>query len=79
MKKIFFTILVSFILTTNLYAGCMKSEITQLDTKLKESNISADKKAEVSKLRDIVAKNEHEDSELAFQSYEKALRILDQI
>ena len=79
MTKIIFTILVSFIISTNLHAGCMKSEINQLDTKLKESNISSEKKAEVSKLRDIVAKNEHEDAELAFQSHEKALRILDQI
>ena len=76
MTKIIFTILVSFIISTNLHAGCMKSEINQLDTKLKESNISSEKKAEVSKLRDIVAKNEHKDSELAFRSYEEAIILV---
>ncbi len=79
MKNVFFTTVVALFISSVSYAGCMKSEIKQLDTKLNDSNISKEKKAEVSKLRDIVAKNEHSDSELAFQSYEKALRILGEI
>ncbi|MBJ57500.1 MAG: hypothetical protein CMP24_04585 [Rickettsiales bacterium] len=74
-KKIFLTI-ASFFLTASVYVGCMKSEIKQLDTKLKNSDISVEKKAEISKLRDLVVSNEHSNSELAFESYEKAMSLL---
>tara|TARA_Y100001935_G_C17269982_1_gene491383 strand:- start:860 stop:1093 length:234 start_codon:yes stop_codon:yes gene_type:complete len=74
-KKIFLTI-ASFFLTASVYAGCMKSEIKQLDTKLKNSDISVEKKAEISKLRDLMVSNEHSNSELAFESYEKAMSLL---
>ena len=60
----------------NLYAGCMKSEIKQLDAKLNSSQISSDKKQEVKKLIDIVVANEHSNTTLAFESYEKALSLL---
>ena len=51
-------------------------EINEIDAKLKSSNISAEKKAEISKLRNIVVSNEHSNSELAFESYEKAISLL---
>ena len=54
----------------------MKNEIKQIDAKLKESTISADKKEEVSKLRELVVSNEHSNAEVAFKSYEKAMSIL---
>lgn len=79
MKKLFYTLLFTTFVTSNVYAGCMKTEIKQLDAKLNDANISSEIKEEVSKLRDIVAKNEHSNSELAFQSYEKALKILGEI
>ena len=76
MKKIVFIALSFGFLVSNVFAGCMKSEIKQLDAKLTATNISDDKKAEVKKLRDIVVANEHKNSELAFESYEKALSLL---
>ena len=75
IKKIIL-ITTSFFLTASVYAGCMKSEIKQLDAKLNNSDISAEKKAEVSKLRDLMVSNEHSNSELAFESYEKAMSLL---
>ena len=54
----------------------MKSEIKQLDAKLSTTEIAESKKAEVKKLRDLVVANEHKNSELAFESYEKALSLL---
>ena len=48
----------------------MKGEIKQIDAKLENSSISEDKN-EVMKLRKLVVANEHKDSELAFESYEK--------
>ena len=76
MKNKIFLVFVSFFLTASVYAGCMKSEIKQLDTKLKNSDISVEKKAEISKLRDLMVSNEHSNSELAFESYEKAMSLL---
>mgnify|MGYP001226337688 FL=1 len=76
MKKSMFIIIISLFLSSNIYAGCMKSEIKQLDTKLNESQLSKEAKAEISKLRDIVVANEHKNSELAFESYEKAISLL---
>ena len=76
MKKIILiTISLSF-LVSNVFAGCMKSEIKQLDAKLSNTELSETKKAEVKKLRDIIVANEHKNSELAFESYEKALSLL---
>ena len=54
----------------------MKGEIKQIDAKLENSSISEDKKNEVMKLRKLVVANEHKNSELAFESYEKAMSIL---
>jgi hypothetical protein len=54
----------------------MKSEIKQIDAKLKSDNISVEKKAEIKALRDIVVANEHDNSELAFESYEKAMSLV---
>ncbi len=79
MRKIFFGTIITLFVSSQLFAGCMKTELTQLDNKLKNSAMSEEKKNEVSKLRDLVAKNEHSNSELAFKSYEKALRILNEI
>ena len=76
MKKIIITTLSLSFLVSNLFAGCMKSEIKQLDAKLSTSDLTDTKKAEVKKLRDIVVANEHKNSELAFESYEKALSLL---
>ena len=76
MKKIILITISLFFLVSNVFAGCMKSEIKQIDAKLKNDNISSDKKAEVMKLRDILVANEHKNSELAFESYEKALSLL---
>ena len=76
MKKVFITSLISFLFCASLYAGCMKSEIKQLDAKLSTTDLSEAKKAEISKLREIVVANEHSNSELAFESYEKALSLL---
>ena len=76
MKKIIITTLSFFFLASNIFAGCMKSEIKQLDAKLSASDLTDTKKAEVKKLRDIVVANEHKNSELAFESYEKALSLL---
>ena len=76
MTKKILLILVTFFLTASVYAGCMKSEIKQLDAKLNNSDISEEKKAEISKLRDLMVSNEHSNSELAFESYEKAMSLL---
>ena len=76
MIKQFFLIITSFFLTASVYAGCMKTEIKQLDAKLKNSDISVEKKAEITKLRDLMVSNEHSNSELAFESYEKAMSLL---
>ncbi len=76
MKKTIFITLLSLFLSSNIFAGCMKSEIKQLDAKINSSNISEEKKAEVIKLKNIVVANEHKDSTLAFESYEKALSLL---
>ena len=54
----------------------MKGEIKQIDAKLKNTSISEDQKSEVLKLRELLVANEHKNSELAFQSYEKAMSIL---
>jgi hypothetical protein len=51
----------------------MKSEIKELDAKMNSSEISQEKMAEISKLRELVVVNEHKNSTLAFESYEKAL------
>ena len=76
MKKIIMITLSLSFLVSNVFAGCMKSEIKQLDAKLSTSEITDAKKAEVKKLRDLVVANEHKNSELAFESYEKALSLL---
>lgn len=74
--KIILTVALGLFISINVFAGCMKSEIKQIDAKLKNDNISSDKKAEVMKLRDILVANEHKNSELAFESYEKAMSLL---
>ena len=76
MKKIILITLSLSFLVSNVFAGCMKSEIKQLDAKLSNTELNETKKAEVKKLRDIVVANEHKNSELAFESYEKALNLL---
>ena len=76
MKKFILVTITSIFLSSNLFAGCMKGEINQIDAKLKSTSISADKKNEVIELRKLVVDNEHKNSELAFQSYEKAMSIL---
>ncbi len=76
MNKFLITIMFAFAFIFNVNAGCMKSEIKQLDAKINDKNLSKEVKAEISKLRDIVAKNEHKDSELAFRSYEKAMSLI---
>ena len=76
MNKIIITALSLFFLVSNVFAGCMKSEIKQLDAKLSTTELTDAKKAEVEKLRDIVVANEHKNSELAFESYEKAISLL---
>ena len=76
MKKIVITTLSLFFMASNVFAGCMKSEIKQLDAKLSTTELTDSKKAEVRKLRDIVVANEHKNSELAFESYEKAISML---
>ena len=76
MKKIILVTLSFCFIVSNVFAGCMKSEIKQLDAKLSTTEIDKSKKAEVKKLRDIVVENEHKNSELAFESYEKALSLL---
>ena len=76
MNKIILIVFTSFFIMSNLFAGCMKSEIKQLDAQLNSDKISSDKKAEVKKLRDLVVANEHKDSSLAFESYDKAVSLL---
>ena len=76
MKKIIVTTLSIFFIASNVFAGCMKSEIKQLDAKLSTTELNDAQIAEVKKLRDIVVANEHKNSELAFESYEKALSLL---
>jgi len=76
MKKIIITTLSLCFVASNLFAGCMKSEIKQLDAKLSNTELTESKKAEIKKLRDLVVANEHKNSELAFESYEKALSLL---
>tara|TARA_X000000950_G_C13412432_1_gene456663 strand:- start:260 stop:493 length:234 start_codon:yes stop_codon:yes gene_type:complete len=76
MQKIIITSLSLLFIASNVYAGCMKSEIKQLDAKLSTTELDDAKKAEVKKLRDIVVANEHKNSELAFESYEKAISML---
>ena len=76
MQKYILILISSIFLSSNLFAGCMKGEIKQIDAKLKNTSISEDKKNEVLKLRELLVANEHKNSELAFQSYEKAMSIL---
>ncbi len=76
MKKIILTSIITMFVSANLFAGCMKSEIKQIDAKLNESTLSTEKKNEVMELRKLVVANEHKNSELAFESYEKAMSIL---
>ena len=76
MKKVLLIVSAIIFLNTGVFAGCMKSEINEIDAKLKSSSMSAEKKAEISKLRDIVVSNEHSNAELAFESYEKAISLL---
>lgn len=76
MKKIITISILGLFMASNLFAGCMKSEIKQLDAKLKNSEITESVKTEVKQLRDLVVANEHKDSNLAFESYEKAISLL---
>ncbi len=76
IKKTILLTIISLFLSFNLFAGCMKGEIKQIDAKLENSSISEDKKNEVLKLRELLVANEHKNSELAFESYEKAMSIL---
>ena len=76
MKNLFIITSIFSLLSFNIFAGCMKSEIKQLDAKLKSSEITEEKRAEVKQLRDIIVANEHKDSTLAFESYEKAISLL---
>tara|TARA_X000000950_G_scaffold239585_1_gene292248 strand:+ start:63 stop:296 length:234 start_codon:yes stop_codon:yes gene_type:complete len=76
MKKIIITTLSLCFIASNVFAGCMKSEIKQLDAKLSTTELNDSTIAEVKKLRDIVVANEHKNSELAFESYEKAISLL---
>ena len=76
MNKFIILLITSVFLSSNLFAGCMKGEIKQIDAKLKNTSISEDQKSEVLKLRELLVANEHKNSELAFQSYEKAMSIL---
>ncbi len=76
MQKYILILISSIFLSSNLFAGCMKGEIKQIDAKLENTSISEDKKNEVLKLRELLVANEHKNSELAFQSYEKAMSIL---
>ena len=76
MKRISIIILLNVFLSANLFAGCMKSEIKQIDAKLKSDSISTEKKAQIKALREIVVANEHGNSELAFESYEKAMSLV---
>ena len=76
MKKIILITISCFFIASNLFAGCMKSEIKQLDAKLSTTKIDNSTKAEVKKLRDLVVANEHKNAELAFKSYEKAISLL---
>ena len=76
MKKIIMITLSLSFFVSNVFAGCMKSEIKQLDAKLSTTEMTDAKKAEVKELRDIVVANEHKNSELAFESYEKAISLL---
>ena len=46
MKKIIMITLGLSFLVSNVFAGCMKSEIKQLDTKLSSTEIDESKKAE---------------------------------
>ena len=76
MKNNIIAVIALVFFSSNLFAGCMKSEISQVEAKLKTSDISLEKKTEVSKLLYIITENEHSNSELAFESYEKAMSIL---
>ena len=76
MKKLILILISSLFISTSLFAGCMKGEINQIDAKLKGSSLSEDQKSEVMSLRKLVVDNEHSNAELAFQSYEKAMSIL---
>ena len=51
-------------------------KLSKLMQNLENTSISEDKKNEVLKLRKLVVANEHKNSELAFESYEKAMSIL---
>ena len=77
MIKYILILVTSIFLSSNLFAGCMKGEIKQIDAKLENTSISEDKKNEVLKLRKLLVANEHKNSELAFESYEKAMRIFE--
>ena len=76
MKKYLLILIASTFFSSSLFAGCMTGEIKQIDAKLENTSISEDKRNEVLKLRDLLVTNEHKNSELAFQSYEKAMSIL---
>ena len=76
MKKFSLIILLSAFLSSNLFAGCMTNEIKQVDASLSNDNISADKKVEIKELRKLIVANEHDNAELAFESYEKVMSLV---
>ena len=55
-----------------------KADVVVFSSAVNKTNpeITEAKKSEVKQLRDIVVANEHKNSELAFESYEKALSLL---
>ncbi len=76
MLRTFIFTAVFALFSFSVSAGCMTSKITDLETKLKESNLSAEKKQEVEDLIVLVRANEHEDGDKAEQHYKDALGIL---
>ena len=78
MKKIGIIILLNVFLSANLFAGCMKSEIKQIDAKLKSDNISVEKKAEIKTKIDIFLKHSSDHNSTIKCNLDYSLTFLEQ-
>ena len=76
MIRTFILASVFALFSLSVSAGCMTSKITEMQTKLKESNLSVAKKEEVENLIVLVRTNEHSDGDAAMKHYEEALILL---
>ncbi len=76
MKSICIFIISLFFISFSSNAGCMKAQIEQINTKLDSGEVSEEKIAEATRLRDLVIENEHSDRKAADEFYTAAIELL---